>query len=254
MRSPGAGAGYYDSPASKKDSRPRLEQRARVRCGRRVNVQLGQRFTCWDVSDNVNKQCWGIGIGNYKCLDPTNGKIEWPNWNERDGTPDKSDLTSVVTDGLLATSPSIALGNQAEESEVSVASASNHRLQQMESPDKMKKCGKHFKYGMGEQFACWDQHDNVVKNCWGIGDRNYKCLDPTNGKIEWPNWNEDDYTPDNSRLTSIETDNILATSPSPLLFAEVAEVPIVTAAPYSANNNELPPISTKVVPAKTVAE
>ena len=45
--------------------------------------------------------------GNYKCYDRTNGKWEWPNWNEADGTPDNSDLTSIETDGILITSPSI---------------------------------------------------------------------------------------------------------------------------------------------------
>jgi hypothetical protein len=47
------------------------------------------------------------GDGNYRCYDHTNGKWEWPNWNERDFTPDNSHLTSIGTDGRLYTSPSI---------------------------------------------------------------------------------------------------------------------------------------------------
>jgi hypothetical protein len=42
----------------------------------------------------------------------------------------------------------------------------------------------------------------------------YRCYDHTNGKWEWPNCNEHDFTPDNSHLTSIDTDGILFTSPS----------------------------------------
>ena len=48
-----------------------------------------------------------VGDGNYKCFDHTNGKWEWPNWNEVDHTPDNSHLTSIATDGILITSPSI---------------------------------------------------------------------------------------------------------------------------------------------------
>ena len=50
-----------------------------------------------------------IATYNYQCTDPTNGKLEWPNWNEIDYTPDNSHLTSVVTDGILATEPDDAL-------------------------------------------------------------------------------------------------------------------------------------------------
>ena len=47
-----------------------------------------------------------MNAGNYRCFDHTNGKWEWPNWNERDFTPDNSHLTSIHTDGILITSPS----------------------------------------------------------------------------------------------------------------------------------------------------
>jgi len=60
-----------------------------------------------DASDGYWKQCFALYNGNYQCYDHTNGKWEWPNWNERDFTPDNSHLTSMATDGKLYTSPSI---------------------------------------------------------------------------------------------------------------------------------------------------
>ena len=44
---------------------------------------------------------------NYKCVSKEGGTEEWANFNEKDGTQDFSNLTSVLTDGLLHTSPSI---------------------------------------------------------------------------------------------------------------------------------------------------
>jgi hypothetical protein len=77
-------------------------------CGGRLFFQYGAYFQCFDSSDGYWKQCWSlnVGNGNYKCYDHTNGKWEWPNWNERDFTPDRSHLTSIGTDGRLYTSPS----------------------------------------------------------------------------------------------------------------------------------------------------
>lgn len=49
--------------------------------------------------------------GNYRCYDPTNGKWEWPNCNEHDGTLDNSQLTSIETDYIIHTSPSIDVKN-----------------------------------------------------------------------------------------------------------------------------------------------
>ena len=46
-----------------------------------------------------------MGHGNYTCIGP-DGKVEWPNFNEDDGTKDGSQLTSIATDNLLYTSPS----------------------------------------------------------------------------------------------------------------------------------------------------
>ena len=46
-----------------------------------------------------------MGNGNYTCVGP-DGKVEWPNFNEKDGTVDGSQLTSIATDNLLYTSPS----------------------------------------------------------------------------------------------------------------------------------------------------
>ena len=39
------------------------------------------------------------------CMDSENS-WEWGNYNEVDGTPDNSLLTSIVTDGIFGTSPS----------------------------------------------------------------------------------------------------------------------------------------------------
>ena len=79
-------------------------------CGTRYfYAQYGEDFQCYDLSDGYMKQCMSLNVndGNYKCYDHTNGKWEWPNWNERDFTPDNSHLTSIATDGRLYTSPSV---------------------------------------------------------------------------------------------------------------------------------------------------
>ena len=80
-------------------------------CGGHLFFNYGQHFTCLDASDGYWKNCWSlnIGNGNYQCYDHTNGKWEWPNWNERDYTPDNSHLTSIITDGQLYTSPSVRI-------------------------------------------------------------------------------------------------------------------------------------------------
>ena len=51
------------------------------------------------------KNCLAIAHDNYKCYGSDG--LEWANWNEDDGTHDNSILTSIETDGLLETSPSI---------------------------------------------------------------------------------------------------------------------------------------------------
>jgi Fe-S cluster assembly ATPase SufC len=58
-------------------------------------------------------------------VDPENGKLEWPNWNESDYTPDNSHLTSVLTDGLIETetddrvNPPVALVMQGNPNDIS---------------------------------------------------------------------------------------------------------------------------------------
>ena len=37
------------------------------------------------------------------------GEWEWGNWNEQDGTADNSGLTSIYTDGIFGTSPSLGV-------------------------------------------------------------------------------------------------------------------------------------------------
>ena len=90
----------------KESTGPKVKQR--WFCGGRLFFENGANFKCFDLSDGYYKQCWSlnVGNGNYKCYDHTNGKWEWPNWNERDFTPNNSHLTSIGTDGRLHTSPS----------------------------------------------------------------------------------------------------------------------------------------------------
>jgi hypothetical protein len=79
-------------------------------CTNTINLPYDRQFNCFDPSDGIWKTCWSLNVnnnGNYKCFDHTNGKWEWPNWNEVDFTPDNSNLTSIHTDGILTTSPSI---------------------------------------------------------------------------------------------------------------------------------------------------
>ena len=78
----------------------------RYYCGPRIYFDSGSSFTCFDRSDGYNKNCYSLGNGNYQCYDARENKWEWPNWNERDGTPDNSHLTSIHTDYILRTSPS----------------------------------------------------------------------------------------------------------------------------------------------------
>ena len=96
----------------RKDS-PGPNVKQKYYCGKEI-VPGGDndKFRCYDRSDGYWKDCIAIRsfnpfYGNYYCFDHTNGKWEWPNWNERDFTPDNSHLTSIETDGRLYTSPSI---------------------------------------------------------------------------------------------------------------------------------------------------
>ena len=63
------------------------------------------------MADRVHKYCYGWAyrledLGNYRCWDEEDG-WEWGNWNEQDGTADNSGLTSIETDGIFGTSPSL---------------------------------------------------------------------------------------------------------------------------------------------------
>ena len=64
----------------------------------------------------------------------------------------------------------------------------------------------------GHEFECYDYVEDVHYKCVGSGTFQYLCWD--GGEWEWANYNENDLTPDNSVLTSIDTDGILLTSPS----------------------------------------
>jgi hypothetical protein len=81
-------------------------------------MPYGVPFFCFDRSDGYAKRCFALNRaadGNYRCYDHTNGKWEWPNWNERDFTRDNSHLTSIGTDGRLYTSPSIRVQSRFSE-------------------------------------------------------------------------------------------------------------------------------------------
>lgn len=75
-----------------------------MRCGVRMKVVSNHQFVCHDYIENLNYNCIGTGGFQYICWD--GGEWEWANWNENDGTPDNSVLTSIVTDGILLTSVS----------------------------------------------------------------------------------------------------------------------------------------------------
>ena len=83
-------------------------------------------------------------------------------------------------------------------------------------------CGGRLVFQYGATFTCFDRSDGYWKQCWSLGNGNYKCYDRTNGKWEWPNWNERDFTRDNSHLTSIGTDGRLYTSPSRRVQGELS--------------------------------
>ena len=74
-------------------------------CGTKIYEDTGASFTCLDLHDNMIKDCRGISYGYYQCWDGE--EWEHANWNEHDGSDDHSLLTSLQTDGIFETSPSI---------------------------------------------------------------------------------------------------------------------------------------------------
>ena len=73
-------------------------------------------------------------------------------------------------------------------------------------------CGENRTCVPGYQFYCYYPETNLLYHCIGRNDWQYQCWD--GGEWEWNNYLEHDNTPDGSRLTSIVTDNIFATSAS----------------------------------------
>ena len=73
-------------------------------------------------------------------------------------------------------------------------------------------CGTEIWLNAGDEFFCFDLHDQMQKYCINHEYGYYQCWDGEGW--EHANWFENDGTPDNSLLTSIETDGILETSPS----------------------------------------
>lgn len=132
--------------------------------------------------------------------------------SKKDGQ--ESPETSVATSDRHVQDPSL---DSQDESPVSASKSpvSVKRFRLRDDDDLVNgypQCGKHLRFPPGHLFQCIDLSDeNVIKNCTMRGFYNYQCVDPTNGKLEWPNWNESDHTPDNSHLTSWLTDGLLET-------------------------------------------
>ena len=76
-----------------------------ITCGALAKIVPGHQFTCWDYIEQLRYDCVGRADMHYQCWDGE--EWEWANYNENDGTPDNSLLTSIITDGILHTSPSI---------------------------------------------------------------------------------------------------------------------------------------------------
>ena len=95
-------------------------------CGFDYPTHIGQWYLCWDIHDNYYKHCVKNGYHQVQCLDPTNGKWEWANRYEHDGTPDNSLLTSIHTDGQIWTSPSHDVMDRLDDSVTSDGTTTYH--------------------------------------------------------------------------------------------------------------------------------
>ena len=76
-----------------------------IQCGRRIKIVAGWEFKCWDYVESLYWGCLGRTDNHYVCWD--GGEWEWPNYHEMDGSVDQSLLTSIATDGVFETSPSV---------------------------------------------------------------------------------------------------------------------------------------------------
>ena len=126
------------------------------------------------------KKCTGYGM-QYRCVSRDGGTEEWANINEEDyGTEDFSNLTSVLTDLIYWTSPSIDAIKVAQ-------------------PAFRINCGEYApkQFFDEKHFQCWDASDDKWKYCWGNG-MNYRCISRDGGTEEWANINENDGTVDHS--------------------------------------------------------
>ena len=90
-----------------------------INCGDHVDLPVNTWFECYDYIEDVWLACITIGNGQswdyYQCWSAEDG-WEHANWNENDGTPDNSLLTSIETDGILETSPSLVVKTYETES------------------------------------------------------------------------------------------------------------------------------------------
>lgn len=102
-------------------------------------------------------------------------------------------------------------------------------------------------------FTCFDPADGIDKNCWKPWPAQYpgkfRCFDPTNDKYERPNYLEKDHTPNQSPLTSIQTDHIYMTSASvDVMEAQFSHesTPISDVSSHCSQSLEKPEISERV--------
>ena len=191
-----------------------------IACGNAYNVTPGFEFLCHDYIENVYRHCVGTADWRYKCWDPVEQEWEWANYNEADGTPDNSLLTSIETDGLPGTSASVNVRDhyyeEASHVETSVGTsvASSEAVDMPENVQQNPTCGAYFNVAPGQEFFCYDPLTTIYHHCVGTNDWRYICWDAAGQEWEWGNYNEADGTPDNSLLTSIETDGLPGTSAS----------------------------------------
>jgi hypothetical protein len=165
-----------------------------------------------DIHDGYNKPCYYFYYGYYECWDGEEWEV--PNWHENDGgTLDQSWLTSKGTDGIAWTSPSVKVESYEKISHYDETSEES-------SLDQIPKvqnyyCGFDIVLQGNVWFECFDINDNMWKTCYNHYPHYYQCHDGQ--EWEHANWHENDGTVDYSLLTSVETDGILETSPSPIV-------------------------------------
>jgi hypothetical protein len=161
----------------------------------------------------------------YNCESDCTCEWEWGNQYEIDGTDDGSYWTSILTDNLLETSPSLDDPVIEKPRETSNATSVASKNDESEERDKVfdffHKPQTIVSQARCVAKTCTQQRmvpytNPITKATYNVL-QCYNCETDCTCEWEWGNQYEIDATDDGSYWTSILTDNNPATSPSPVL-------------------------------------